>query len=155
MHDTDIAFQPGDEVEYTMKFTNENIKRKYAGVYLVDLVENKTIDVTESGSTYKFATAPASEPSKRFKIITRYYEKDAPDTESTVKIFSARGAVFIQNLSANSGECTLYDILGRAIIKKNYGPNSVTEVGGNLTLGAYITTAITNGEKVSKRIIVQ
>ncbi len=155
MHNTDIAFQPGDEVEYTLKFTNENIKRKYAGVYLVDLVENKTVDVTESGSTYKFATAPASEPSKRFKIITRYYEKDAPDTESTVKIFSARGAVFIQNLSANSGECTLYDILGRAIIKKNYGPNSVTEVGGNLTLGAYITTAITNGEKVSKRIIVQ
>jgi len=155
MHNTDIAFQPGDEVEYTLKFTNENIKQKYAGIYLQDLVENKTIDVTESGTTYKFATAPASEPSKRFKIITRYYEKDAPDTESSIKIFSARGTVFIQNLSTYSGECTLYDVLGRAITKKAYGPNSVTEVGGNLTLGAYITTAITNGEKVSKRVIVQ
>jgi hypothetical protein len=155
MHNTDIAFQPGDEVEYTMKFTNENIKRKYAGVYLVDLVENKTVDVTESGSTYQFATAPASEPNKRFKIITRYYEKNAPDIESSVKIFTARNTVFIQNLSASSGECTLYDILGRAIIKKTYGPNSVTEVGVNLTQGAYVTTAITNGEKVSKRVIVQ
>jgi len=154
MHNTDIAFQPGDEVEYTLKFTHENIKQKYAGVYLQDLVENKTVDVTESGTTYKFATAPASEPSKRFKIITRYYEKDAPDTESSIKIFSARATVFIQNLSTNSGECTLYDVLGRTVAKKIYGPNSVTEID-NLTQGAYVTTAITNGEKVSKRIIVQ
>jgi hypothetical protein len=155
MHDTDLAFQAGDEVEYTLKFTHENIQKMYAGVYLVDLLENKTVDITLNGSTYKFVTSATNEPIKRFKIITRPYEKNAPDAESLVKIFSSPTKVFIQNLSTFSGECCLYDIAGRAINTKSYEPNSVTEIFSNIKSGAYVVSAITNGEKVSKRIIIQ
>lgn len=154
MNNTDIAFQPGNEVEYTLKFTHENLQRYYAGVFLVDLVENKTIDITESGTTYKFATAPATTPSKRFKIITRYYEKDAPDTESQAKIFSAKGSVFIQNIGNANGNCTLYSITGQAVKNLSFGPGSITSVP-NLRQGTYVVSATTNGEKVSKRVIVQ
>jgi hypothetical protein len=155
MHNTDLAFQAGDEVEYTLKFTHENIQQRYAGVYLVDLVENKTVDVTQNGSTYTFATAQTDTPAKRFKILTRPYEKDAPDTEAQVKIFTAPGRVFVHNLSTIKGECTLYDIAGRAIKNASFAANSVTEVLNNLTPGAYVVNTITNGEKVSKRVIVQ
>jgi hypothetical protein len=155
MNNTDIAFQAGDEVEYTLKFTHENIQRQYAGVYLVDLIENKTVDVTLNGSTYDFATAQSDAPAKRFKILTRPYEKNSPDAEAQVKIFTAPGRIFIQNLSSLKGECTLYDIAGRAIKKTTFAANAVTEVLNNLTPGAYVATAITNGEKVSKRVIVQ
>ena len=155
MHNTDLAFQAGDEVEYTLKFTHENIQRQYAGVYLVDLVENKTVDVTQSGSTYTFATAQSDAPAKRFKILTRSYEKGAPDKETQVKIFTAPGRVFVHNLSTFKGECTLYDIAGRAIKIAPFEANAVTEVLNNLTPGAYVVNTITNGEKVSKRVIVQ
>jgi len=155
MHNTDLAFQAGDEVEYTLKFTHENIQQRYAGVYLVDLVENKTVDVTQSGSTYTFATAQSDTPAKRFKILTRPYEKGAPDKEAQVKIFTAPGRVFVQNLSTFKGECTLYDIAGRAIKNASFAANAVTEVLNNLTPGAYVVNTITNGEKVSKRVIVQ
>lgn len=155
MHDTDLAFQAGDEVEYTLKFTHENIQQRYAGVYLVDLVENKTVDVTQNGSTYTFVTAQSDAPTKRFKILTRPYEKGAPDKETQVKIFAAPGRVFVQNLSTFKGECTLYDIAGRAIKNASFAANTVTEVLNNLTPGAYVVNTITNGEKVSKRVIVQ
>lgn len=155
MHDTDLAFQAGDEVEYTIKFTHQNIQQRYAGVYLVDLVENKTVDVTQNGSTYTFATAQADAPAKRFKVLTRPYEKGAPDKEAQVKIFTAPGRVFIHNLSTLKGECTLYDIAGRAIKNTSFAANAVTEVLNNLTPGAYVVNTITNGEKVSKRVIVQ
>ncbi|MBV5282676.1 MAG: hypothetical protein JZU53_09630 [Paludibacter sp.] len=155
MHNTDLAFQAGDEVEYTLKFTHENIQRQYAGVYLVDLVENKTVDVSQNGSTYTFATAQSDAPAKRFKILTRSYEKGAPDKEAQVKIFTAPGRVFVHNLSTFKGECTLYDIAGRAIKIAPFEANAVTEVLNNLTPGAYVVNTITNGEKVSKRVIVQ
>jgi hypothetical protein len=155
MNNTDLAFQAGDEVEYTIKFTHENIQRLYAGVYLVDLVENKTVDVSENGSTYTFATAQSDAPAKRFKILTRPYEKGAPDKETLVKIFTSPGRVFVQNLSTFKGECTLYDIAGRAIKNAPFEANAVTEVLSNLTPGAYVVNTITNGEKVSKRVIVQ
>jgi len=155
MHNTDLAFQAGDEVEYTMKFTHQNIQQRYAGVYLVDLIENKTVDVTQSGNTYTFATAQSDAPAKRFKILTRPYEKDAPDTEAQVKIFTAPGRVFIHNLTTFKGECTLYDIAGRAVKNASFAANAVTEVLSNLTPGAYVVNTITNGEKLSKRVIVQ
>jgi len=155
MHNTDLAFQAGDEVEYTLKFTHQNIQQRYAGVYLVDLIENKTVDVTQSGSTYTFATAQSDAPAKRFKILTRPYEKDAPDTEAQVKIFTAPGRVFVHNLTTFKGECTLYDIAGRAIKNASFAANAVTEVLSNLTPGAYVVNTITNGEKLSKRVIVQ
>jgi len=155
MHNTDLAFQAGDEVEYTLKFTHQNIQQRYAGVYLMDLIENKTVDVTQNGSTYTFATAQSDAPAKRFKILTRSYEKDAPDAEAQVKIFTSRGRVFVQNLSTSKGECTLYDIAGRAIKNASFAANAVTEVLNNLTPGAYVVNTITNGEKVSKRVIVQ
>jgi len=155
MNNTDLAFQAGDEVEYTLKFTHENIQQRYAGVYLVDLVENKTVDVSQDGSTYTFATAQSDAPAKRFKILTRPYEKDAPDTEAQVKIFTAPGRVFVHNLTTFKGECTLYDIAGRAIKNASFAANEVTEVLSNLTPGAYVVNTITNGEKLSKRVIVQ
>jgi hypothetical protein len=155
MNNTDLAFQAGDEVEYTLKFTHENIQRQYAGVYLVDLVENKTVDVSENCSTYSFATAQSDAPAKRFKILTRPYEKGSPDKDAQVKIFTAPGRVFVHNLTTFKGECTLYDIAGRAIKNAQFAANAVTEVLNNLTPGAYVVNTITNGEKLSKRVIVQ
>jgi len=155
MNNTELGFQAGQDLEYTLTFTHENIQRQYAGLYLVDLVENKTIDITVSGSTYNFLSESTPAPVKRFRIVTRPYEKDAPDTDTQVKIFSSQGSIFVQNYSILDGECMVYDIAGHDLMKVPFTANGVTAITNNLRPGAYIATAIAGSEKVSKRLIVR
>jgi len=122
---------------------------------LVDLVENKTIDITASGTQYAFMAESTPTPVKRFKIVTRPYEKNAPDTETQVKVFSSESTIFVQNFSSLNGDCIIYDIAGHNIAKVHFGANGVTAITNTLRPGAYIALAITGGEKVSKRLIVR
>lgn len=155
INDTDLGFQAGTDVEYTLNFTHENIRTKYAGIYLVDLLENKTIDISESGSQYKFMAESTPAPIKRFKIVTRPYEKNAADNNSQIKIFSAKGNVFVQNLSNASGDLMLFNMSGRMIKRIAFDGNGISTMTNELTPGAYIVKAQTNNEEVTKRIIVQ
>jgi len=155
IHNTDLGFQAGTDVEYSLNFTHENLRTKYAGVYLVDMLENKTVDVTESGTQYKFLAESTPTPTLRFKIVTRHYEKKAADNDSQIKVFSAKGAIFVQNNSSNDGRIMLYDMSGRMIKRTDFQKNTILAVTNNLTPGAYIVKAQTNNEEVTKRIIVQ
>ena len=87
-------------------------------------------------------------------IATREIEKNAPDAASQLKIFSAKSYVFIQNPGTFNGNCTLYNVAGQAVKNLSFGPGSITAVS-NLRQGAYVISATTNGEQVSKRVIVQ
>jgi len=155
IHNTDLAFQAGIDVEYLMTFTHQNLEKYYAGVYLFDLVENKTIDITASGTEYNFVAETTPEPVNRFKIVTRYYEKEAPDADSQVKIFSSQSTIFVQNFSNLNGECRVYDIAGHYLMKLPYTANAVTAINSSLRPGAYIAVTLTGSEKLSKRLIVQ
>jgi len=155
MHDTELGFQAGEDLQDTLTFTHQNIEKRYAGVYLVDLIENKTIDITTSGTSYAFVAESTPTPVKRFKIVTRPYEKNAPDSDTQVKIFSSQATVFVQNYSNLNGDCLVYDIAGHYIKKMQFGANGVTAITNSLKPGAYIAMAITANEKVSKRLIVR
>jgi hypothetical protein len=155
MNDTQLAFQAGSDVEYTLTFTHQNLKRYYPGVYLVDAVENKIVDITETGSTYTFAAATTPEPVNRFRIVTRYYEKDAPDESSSLKVFSAKGMIFVHNFSNRNGDAMLYDVSGHYIKKIPFSSNGITIVRAGVVPGAYVAKCITETEEVTKRIIVR
>jgi hypothetical protein len=155
MNGTELGFQAGQDVEDTLTFTNQNLEKRYAGVFLLDLVENKTIDITTSGTQYAFMAESTPAPIKRFRIVTRPYEKNAADAISQVKIFSSKSSIFIQNLGNVNGECYVYDIVGHFLMKVPFNANNVTAINTNLIPGAYIAMAITGGEKVSKRLILQ
>ncbi|MHB9143345.1 MAG: T9SS type A sorting domain-containing protein, partial [Paludibacter sp.] len=155
MNNTELAFQAGQDVEDTLTFTNMNLEKQYAGVYLVDLLENRTIDITTSGTQYAFMAESTPSPVTRFKIVTRPYEKNAPDAETQVKVFSAGNSIFVQNFGSADGECRVYDIAGHYLMKVPFSSNNVTTITNSLKPGAYIATAIAGGEKVSKRLIVQ
>jgi len=154
MNNTDLAFQPGEDSQYTLTFTHVNTKRFYDRIYLFDLVENKTIDITESGSSYIFLAESTAKPFNRFKIVTRNYEKNAPDANTEIKIFNSGKTVFVENQSKLSGECIIYDLLGHLLTKAVFSPQEVTNIPFDLHSGAYIITAKTTNEKVSKRIIM-
>jgi hypothetical protein len=154
INNTILGFQAGADSEYTITFTHQNLLSKYQGVYLLDLVENKTTDMTESGSTYSFVAESTPTTVKRFMIITRPYEKDATDADTQIKVFSSGNMVFVQNLSSLNGEMMIYDMMGRDLKKATFSPYGVTAVQVNTIPGAYIVKAATGTEKVSKRIII-
>ena len=154
INNTILGFQAGQDVEYTLTFTHQNLKSKYEAVYLVDLIENKAVDITESGSTYSFVAESTPTSVNRFKIATRNIEKDAPDKNTLLKVFSSGNTVFVQNLGSLNGVMNIYDMMGRYIKRANFGPYGVTAVQVGSIQGAYVVNAVTTGERVSKRIIL-
>jgi len=153
MNNTVLGFQPGNDTDFTFTFTHMNINRKYSNVFLVDLVENKIVDITENGSTYKFLAEPVPVTVNRFKIVTNYIEKDAAD--ATLKVFSAGNTVFVQNSGNHNGEMFIYDVMGRNLKKVTFAPYGVTATELDVISGAYIVNAATSTEKVSKKIIIK
>ena len=69
-NNTVIGFKAGEDTQYTLTFTNDNLTLKYEHLYLVDLVANDTIDVSLTGSKYTFNVEPTAVPVKRFILIT-------------------------------------------------------------------------------------
>jgi len=155
MNSTDLAFQSGSDVEYTLTFTHENVKRYYPGVYLVDRVENKIVDVTETGSQYKFLAESTPKPANRFQIVTRYYEKDTPDETSNIKIFSSKGMIFVHNFSSHNGNAMIFDISGHFVTKVPFSANGITILNSGIAPGAYVAKCLTETDKVTERIIVR
>ncbi len=154
MNNTRLGFLPGTDVSYTFTFTHSNTESKYAGIYLRDNAENKTIDITQSGSVYPFLAGSDPQASNRFMIITRPYEKDAPDKDSELKIFTGINTILIQNVSSQDGEVMIYDIAGHYLKKVSLSPSSITTVTGVMP-GAYVAKAFTSKDGVTKRLIVQ
>jgi len=154
INNTTLCFQAGKDREYTMKFTNSYISKNYAGVFLVDLLENKTIDITESGTEYKFTANSTPNPVKRFKIVARYYDEEDFDKPSNLKVFSAGGMVFVQNFSDVEGTLRLYDISGRFVKSVILPANGFISSISGLKSGAYVVNAYTVNEKCNKRVIV-
>jgi hypothetical protein len=140
---------------YTFTFTHENADTRYSGIYLVDSIEHKTIDITASGSQYQFTVDSNGVYPNRFKIITRSYEQNDPEASSKIKVFNSNGMVFVQNLSSEQGQFSLYDMAGRQLNRTLFGPNSVTQVCTVAQQGIYVCKAATNSEKNTKRFIVQ
>jgi hypothetical protein len=155
LSNTCLGFQAGVDLEDTLTFKSENLELKYDGMYLVDLVENKVIDITKSGTQYVFKAESTVAPVKRFKIVTEPYVKNVADLTTRMKVFNDNDAVFVDNSSNEKGELYFYDIMGRYLKKEIFGPNSISSFLLFSTSGAYVVKAVTSSEKVSKRIIVK
>jgi len=154
LDNTNLGFKAGQDTEYTMTFTHQNLSSKYSGIYLVDLVEKKTIDITGDSTTYVFNATSTDKTVQRFRIVTRIYEKNSPDAEANIKVFGGNGIIIAQNLSNLTGDLIVFDISGRALKTVQLVPNGLTTITG-LIPGAYIAKATTSLEKISKRLIVR
>jgi len=154
MNETLLNFQKGEDSVYTLTFTHGNIPVLYSSVFLIDLLENKTIDVTANGSTYSFVSEPTPEAVKRFKIVTIPIEKDVQADNSKVKICSSANTLIVQNLSSLKGEIVIYDMMGRQMRKSVINPSGVTTIQLEFITGTYVVKAFTSNESESKKIII-
>ena len=116
--------------------------------------QNKITDITKSGTQYTFTAVSTPEAIKRFKIVTRLDEKDAPDATTQIKVFNSGNTVFIQNLGDLNGVMIIYDMMGRTLKNTSFSPYGITAVQVGSITGAYVVKAATSNESVSKRIII-
>jgi len=174
INDTYLGFLPGEDTNYTLTFTHENVDLRYQELYLVDLLENKTIDIYASGTTYSFVAEQTNTPVKRFVIITSLPEpvivvddevsknpktpKDLnvlKNANSKLKIFNSQRTIVIDN-PGDAGELTLYNAQsGRIVSKYSFNGNGITTLSTDIPEGVYVVKGITRNEMLTERIIVR
>ncbi len=154
MNETNLGFNAGQENEYKLVFTHQNLANKYSNVFLIDLLENKTVDVTENNSEYCFYAVSSPSALNRFKIIT---QKSALNTsESLLKIQSLQESILVLNNSENNGKLMIFNLSGSMVYKVQFGANSMNTFStSNLKTGIYIVEAISGNEKKVDKIVIR
>ena len=150
INNTLLGFVPGADTEYTFMFTHSNTLDAYPnGIYLVDLLKNITVDITESGSTYTFSTdaskakaqkAPSlTAETARFKILTSPGMTTNVDNfaSNSLKVFCSDKKLIVNNKESLQGELRLFDTSGRLLYTKSFG-SGISTFNVELANGVYI-----------------
>ena len=167
INNTLLGFTAGVDTEYTMKFTHYNTSNAYPqGIYLLDLVNNDVIDVTENGSTYSFSTvanssikamkAPAATTDAvRFKIVTAPGVVNGVDkTSSMIKVFASGRNIIVDNKTSSKDELMLFDVSGRNLMRKNID-TGLSTIHVDIPAGVYIAQVISKDLTVKSTIIIK
>ncbi|MEA4852268.1 MAG: hypothetical protein VB126_12580 [Paludibacter sp.] len=154
MNNTNIAFQAGQDTEYTMTFTHENTETQYSGIYLHDLVLNTVQDVTESGSTYTFTAGSTPKPVVRFKIIAESLKKNQAVPDAGFHIFNSGAYVCVKSFLNEVADVFLYDVSGRLVAKTILNPFDIATIKTTLHQ-VYIVKVKGSCHKLSKQIVVK
>jgi hypothetical protein len=148
-----IAFKPGNDKDFTLKFTHQNIQMLYSNLYLIDMVENKTIDITATNSQYVFSSN-SGDPIKRFKITTATTGNDRVNADNNLDVFVRQNAICINNRNTSNAKVALYDEIGRCITNNIATANSQSELPVTLAKGVYILRISIDSNHLSKRIVL-
>jgi hypothetical protein len=149
-----LGFQAGEDTQYTMTFTPENVMNQVSGLYLLDILENKTTDISTPGVHYDFTTTKPVSLEKRFQIITNPLVVTSPDVVTDLKLFNAGNEFFVDNCSNRAGTLTVYTLVGKLVSSEHFDAKGVYHFSKKLPVGAYIFVAETNQQKVTKRLMV-
>lgn len=154
MNNTNIAFQAGQDTEYTMTFTHENAETQYSGIYLHDLVLNTVHDITESGSTYTFTAESTPQPVVRFRILTGSLKNNQAPSDIDFQIFNSGTNVYVRSFTDEIADVLLYDISGRLIARILLNPLDITTIKTTLHQ-VYIVKVKGKNHKLTKQIVVK
>jgi len=161
-----IGFRKGVDSEYTMTFTHNNTELAYPnGIYLMDLVANKTVNVTENGSTYTFtaigsslakaAKAPTAPEVVRFKIVTSPgITTDINNTKNEIKVFVSEKSIIFDNQTEKQAQMTLFDVTGKVVMSSAV-KEGVTTVNVNAPAGTYIVQVLAERTNIKSSIIIK
>jgi len=72
----------------------------------------------------------------------------------SIKVYSSARTLFIQNLSGNTGDITLYNIYGQMLLKHSVESNSTKSLPLNLPSGVYLVVGVAGNEKTIQSILL-
>ena len=157
-----IGFKPGIDTLYTLTFTHQNKDPRYNHLYLTDYYENKTVEITASGSKYKFNSGLSKEVENRFKIIATYENLDInTDTNSVdtkpqpLSVFISENIILVKNKCSLKGFLYLFDIAGRLIQNYPFDANGITTLKTQIPTGTYLVKAVTSEQEITKKLIIK
>lgn len=156
INDTYLALQSNQENTYTITFTHQNRSTQYPELYLTDLLNGQTIDISQSGSSYIFNANPGSITQKRFRIGT---SKDIGTNNnilknSEVSIYITNKTIHIQNNTYELGKLSLFDGSGKLIENYSFKANGETVISTNLKTGIYSINAVYDKNMLTKKILI-
>jgi hypothetical protein len=158
INETYLGFQAGQDTDYTLKFTQQNVTAAYNKVYLMDLQEGYITDITADGSEYSFSAESTPAPVKRFKIVTNigFTTGKTEIGNGQLKVYNSNQTLFVENLSDQKGTLTLYDLKGIVLKIVPYNANKVTYISTQgLIPGAYLAKAQNGINQVIEKIIIR
>ena len=155
IHNTDIGFKAGEDSVYTLTVTHQNMETLYPTIYLEDLKNNTTTDISQSGTQFTFVAHATDTISKRFRIVTSTGIVSATNTETVgkLKVFSSNHTVFVHNTENLHGELSIYDISGQLVSKQSFG-TGISTFPLNLGSGIYIAKVLSGKNKVVSRLVI-
>ncbi|WP_370519608.1 choice-of-anchor Q domain-containing protein [Paludibacter sp. 221] len=157
INNTQLAFVPGAEGEFTLRFTHENTAEIYAAIYLLDLERGTVTDITDSGTEYKFTATSSDSLQKRFRIVTNEQTTDLSDSQSVLSIYTENRNIYALNKGNGQGELYLFDLSGRILGSRKITPYGMTVISGYPLDGVYIVKAVmeNNSETVTEKVIIK
>lgn len=159
VHNAQIAFIPGQEENYTLRFTHSNIQSYYEKLYLLDVYTGIKTDITESGSEYNFTSLETTENQSRFHIITDNITgnfKENIEKEKDIFFYIRNEHISIVNNSDMAGEVIIYDFLGRTMYSGILNSNqSIILSTTHFFHAPYIIKVnMDDGEVITEKIII-
>ncbi|MEI8086823.1 MAG: fibronectin type III domain-containing protein [Paludibacter sp.] len=155
INNTYLGFQAGQERNLKMIFTHQNMDTKYGNIYLVDLVANKTVNITASGTEYAFNTEATPTAVNRFKIITQLTAVKNPSASSQLKLVSSQSSVIVSNPTNEAGSLVIYNLSGSAMQTVRFDANGLVTIPINLGKGIYAAKATTATQEVTEKLIIR
>jgi hypothetical protein len=156
LNNTYLGFQAGSETNLKLVFTHQNLSANYGSVYLVDLVANKTVDITTSGTEYAFTAETSATPvTKRFKIITQTTGVNTPNAGIDLKLYSSEKTVVIDNKNGQEGNLVIYNLSGSAIQTVKFDAKGLITIPITVGKGVYVAKAKTATEEVTEKLIIR
>ena len=158
INETKLGFIAGEDTQYTMTFNHTNTADTYPQMYLIDLLDNnRTIDISESGSQYSFNTI--SGDVNRFKIVTSLGtitdEKTTSNDYKSIQVYAKNKTIIVSNLSHESGKLSVFDLLGKQVYENAINPIGETRFNTSLIDGAYIVKVETKSSREKTVLILK
>jgi hypothetical protein len=151
INNTTLAFQAGQDTEYKMTFThNENAQSKYKKMYLHDLIENRVIDISLSGTEYVFNSNSSVGTKLRFKILAQKTDNTNITEVNNSKVYAFDNKIYVQNFSNKDGKVYVYDISGKTIGIKPIRANENIQFSTPGSLVYIVKISIDSSQQIEK-----
>lgn len=164
INETNLGFKSGDDSEYTLTITHNNLKSNYNAVYLLDLKDSTVVDISASGTEYVFNANNKIKSENRFKILT--YKPNILNSKAVVNnsntaisydvdFFLYKNKLNIMNRSEQSGMIVVYNMFGSECLRIPFGSKNEYTTQLDLQSGAYIAKLIIGDRNFAKNLIIE
>jgi len=153
---TILGFRNGEDSLYTLKFVHQNLEITSKNLYLYDILKKTVIDISTSGTEFKFEANPTAEPTSRFKILTQNETIDQLKNNSAenIKIYVANNSINIENKSNVNGQYCIYSLSGSLLMKNEFEALKTTRRPINLPSGIYLVKIENESVNTTTKIII-